>query len=464
MKTCTWPTSGTLIQEGYDNIELLKRFTTVGMGPSQGKLSNSNAIRILARANGATINETGTTTSRPFYQPVKISHLAGRRFHPHRHTPLDAWHRQHNAEMVHAGAWMRPEFYHARGRSRDERILAEAKNVREGVGLIDVGTLGKIQVSGPDAARFLEHIYTGRFAKQKVGRLRYGVACDETGVIIEDGVIARLAEDRFYVSATSSGAAAFYREMQRWALIFGLNVTLINATGHLAAMNLAGPKSRDVLSQLTDADLSPEAFPFLGVREETVAGAPAIIMRVGFVGELGYEIHVPATQGRHVWEAFIAAGQSHGIKPFGVEAQRLLRLEKGHLIVGHDTDALTTPFEADVAWAIGKNKSFFIGSRSLDIVQQQPLTRRLVGLRFTGEQQHVLPKECHLIMHEGEIAGRITSVAPRSTLGHPIAMAFLRPDLADVGSTVQVHADGGRRVAAEVTSMPFYDPDGARQK
>ena len=451
-------------QEGYDNIELVKRFTTVGMRPSQGKLSNSNAIRILARANGATINETGTTTSRPFYQPVKIGHLAGRRFHPHRHTPLDEWHRQQNAEMVHAGAWMRPEFYHADGRSRDERILAEAKNVREHVGLIDVGTLGKIQVSGPDAARFLEHIYTGRFAKQKVGRLRYGVACDETGVIIEDGVIARLAEDRFYVSATSSGAAAFYREMQRWALIFGMDVTLINATGHLAAMNLAGPKSRDVLSQLTDADLSPEAFPYLGVREETVAGARALIMRVGFVGELGYEIHVPATQGRHVWEAFIAAGQHHGVKPFGVEAQRLLRLEKGHLIVGHDTDALTTPFEADVAWAIGKNKSFFIGSRSLDIVQQQPLTRRLVGLRFTGEQQHAMPKECHLIIHEGEIAGRITSVAPRSTLGHPIAMAFLRPDLADVGSTVQIQIDGGHRVAAEVTSMPFYDPDGARQK
>ena len=451
-------------QEGYDNIELVKRFTTVGMGPSQGKLSNANAIRILARLNGASINETGTTTSRPFYQPVRISHLAGRRFHPQRRTPLDGWHRQHGAEMMHAGAWMRPEFYSTSGSTRDACILAEAKNVREHVGLIDVGTLGKILVCGPDAARFLEHIYTGRFEKQKVGRLRYGVACDETGVIIEDGVIARLAEDRFYVSATSSGAAVFYREMQRWALIFGMKVTLINATGHLAAMNLAGPKSREVLAGLTDADLSPDAFPYVGVKEATVAGARAIVMRVGFVGELGYEIHVPASQGWHVWTSLMEAGRPHNIRPFGVEAQRLLRLEKGHLIVGQDTDALTHPFEADVAWAIGKDKPFFIGSRSLDIVKQQSLDRKLVGLSFPAHRSGPLPQECCLIIHEGEIVGRITSIAPASTLGHPIAMAFLRPDLANVGAKVTIRTTDGRTADAEVAAMPFYDPDGARQK
>ena len=451
-------------QEGYDNIELIKRYTTVGMGPSQGKLSNANAVRILARLNDASINETGTTTSRPFYQPVPMGHLAGRRFHPERRTPIHDWHLHANAEMIHAGAWKRPEYYKVDGKNRDDCILDEAINVRQNVGMIDVGTLGKLQISGPDAAKFLEQIYTGRFAKQPCGRLRYGVACDETGVIIEDGVIARLADDRVYVSATRSGAAAFYRDMQRWAMIFDLDVVLVNATGQLAAMNVAGPNSREVLQALTDVDLSPDAFPYLGVQEGVVAGARAIIMRVGFVGELGYEVHVPASQGLHVWTSLTESGQRFGIRHFGVEAQRLLRLEKGHLIVGQDTDALTNPFEADVAWAIGKNKPFFIGARTLDVMRKKPLTRRLVGIAFPPEYRGPLPEECHLIIAAGEIVGRITSIAHRSTLGHPLAMAFIRPDMADAGTKVSIRVDKGELVEAEVSKLPFYDPENARQQ
>ena len=451
-------------QEGYDNIELLKRYTTVGMGPSQGKLSNMNAVRILARLNGKTLDETGTTKSRPFHQPVPLSHLAGRRFHPLRRTPINTWHDQANADMVHAGAWLRPEYYRIDGQSREECILAEAMNVRQNVGLIDVGTLGKLHIVGPDAARFLEQIYTGRFAKQKAGSLRYGVACDESGVIIEDGVVARLADDRFYVTATSSGVAAFYREMQRWSLIFESDVSLVNSTGQLTAMNIAGPKSREVLKALTDIDLSAEAFGYLGVREGRVADARAIVMRVGFVGELGYEIHVPASSGLHVWTTLFEAGSRLGIRPFGLEAQRLLRLEKGHLIVGQDTDALTTPYEADVAWAIGKDKSFFVGSRSLQIVRDKPLTRRLVGVAFAPEHQRPLPEECHLIIADGQVAGRVTSIAHRSTLGYPLALAFVRPDLAELGKTLQIRIDDGSLVEARVAKTPFYDPDNTRQK
>lgn len=449
-------------QEGYDSIELLKRFSTVGMGPSQGKLSNINAMRILAKLNGASINETGTTTSRPFHQPVSIGNLAGRRFHPIARTPIDSWHRQANAKMMHAGSWMRPEYYKAPGHGRDSCILNEATNVRNNVGMIDVSTLGKLQISGPDAVRFLERIYTGRFAKQPVGRLRYGVACDETGVIIEDGVVARVAEDRFYVTATSSGAAAFYREMQRWATIWGMDVTLANATAHLAAMNLAGPACREVLQELTDLDLSAAAFPYLTLYEGAVADAPATLLRVGFVGELGYEIHTPTSHGFHVWNAIMRAGERLGIQPFGVEAQRLLRLEKGHLIVSQDTDALTNPFEADLAWAIGKKKPFFIGSRSLDILRKKPLARRLVGMAFRADVD-ALPEECNLIIANGEIVGRITSIAPCSTLGHPIAMGFLRPDLAEPDSRVTVRLDPGNLVEAQVVPMPFYDPENTRQ-
>lgn len=452
-------------QEGYDNIELMKRFSTVGMGPSQGKLSNINAVRILARLNGATINQTGTTTSRPFHQPVTIGHLAGRSFHPQRRTPLDDWHAKTNAVMVHAGAWLRPEYYRVEGEGRDDSILSEAANVRNNVGLIDVSTLGKIQISGLDAVEFIERIYTGRFAKQPVGRLRYGLACDETGVIVDDGVIGRFASERFYVTATSSGAAVLYREMQRWAQIWGMDVTLVNATGHLAAMNVAGPRSRDVLQELTSCDLSAAAFPYLALSEGTVADVPARLMRVGFVGELGWEIHVPASFGQRVWSALMQAGRRFGIRPFGVEAQRLLRLEKGHLIVSQDTDALTNPFEADLDWAIGKDKKFFVGSRSLDILRKKPLTRRLAGLTFpAGGGGGVLPEECNLVVAEGELAGRITSIAPRSTLGYPIAMALLRPDLAEIGTTVKIRLDGGGIVEAVVASMPFYDPGNARQQ
>ncbi len=251
--------------------------------------------------------------------------------------------------------------------------------------------------------------------------------------------------------------------MQRWALIFGMDVVLVNGTGQLAAMNVAGPNSRELLQTLTDFDLGADALPYLGVREGTVAGASAIVMRVGFVGELGYEIHVPASCALHVWTSMMQAGERFGICPFGVEAQRLLRLEKGHLIVGQDTDALTNPFEADLAWVIGKRKPFFVGARSLEIAREKPLTRRLVGVVFPADHPGPLPEECHLIIARGEIVGRVTSIAKRSTLGHPIAMAFVQPDMAEAGTKVQIRIDDGDLVEGEVAAMPFYDPDNNRQ-
>ena len=451
-------------QEGYDNIELLKRYTTVGMGPSQGKLSNMNAVRILARLNGKSINQTGTTTSRPFHHPVPISHLAGRRFHPMRHTPIHDWHAELGAVFFHAGSWYRPEYYQCQGHNRDDCILAEATDVRHHLGLIDVSTLGKLYVCGADAVDFLEQIYAGRFAKLKVGRYRYGVACDESGVVIEDGVIARLAEDRFYVTATSSGVDAFYREMQRWALLWGAKVTLINVTADLAAMNLAGPASRRTLAPLTDLDLSAEAFGYVTARRGLVADVPATVMRVGFVGELGYEVHVPASSGLHVWRCLLAAGAEEQIRPFGVEAQRLLRLEKGHLIVGQDTDALTNPHEADVGWAIGKDKDFFVGQRSVDVMTREEVDRKLVGIRWDEGFRGLLPQECHLIIQDGRIAGRITSMAARSTLGYPLGMALVHRDLAKPGTQVTVRVENEQLVPATIVSLPFYDPDNLRQK
>lgn len=450
-------------QEGFDSIELMKRYSTVGMGPSQGKLANLNSVRILAKLNGKSINETGTTTARPFYQPVSIGHLAGRRFHPMRRTPVHHWHAEQDAVFFHAGDWYRPEYYRFGNVSREDCILQEAMQVRRSLGMIDVGTLGKLLVNGPDAAAFLERLYTGRFDKLAIGKYRYGVALDESGIVIEDGVIARLAADRFYVTATSSGVAGFYREMLRWAMLWKMKVTLSNVTGQYAAMNVAGSDSRAVLANLTDVDLSPQAFPYLGVREGTVAGVRAILMRVGFVGELGYEVHVSASQGLHVWQSMFDAGKSFGVRPFGVEAQRLLRLEKGHLIISQDTDALTNPYEADVTWAIGRDKPFFVGQRSLQIVSKQKLNRRLVGLRWPEGYSGPLPNECNLIVRDGRIAGRVTSIATRSTLGYPLAMAFVEPEMAEPGATVNVRLSDGSSCDATVAKMPFYDPESQRQ-
>jgi sarcosine oxidase subunit alpha len=365
---------------------------------------------------------------------------------------------------VHAGAWYRPEYYHRGHASRAKRILDEARAVRSKLGLIDLSTLGKLWLVGPGAVDLLERLYIGRFKKLAVGRQRYAVALDESGVVIEDGVVARVGEDRFYVTTTSGGVDAFYREMQRWVVIWGLDVTLLNATGQNAAMNLVGPKSREALAALTECDLAETAFPYLGVREAAVAGVSAILLRVGFLGELGYELHVPASRGMHVWTSLLEAGASLEIEPFGVEAQRLLRLEKGHLIVGHDSDALTVPAEVSLRRAVAKEKPFFVGQRSLSIVDKKPHERILVGIRWPVGHNGPLPEECQLIVRGDKIVGRVTSIAAQSTLGYPLGLAFVRPDRAEPGTPVSVRLGRGRSTEATVTPLCHYDPENHRQR
>ena len=451
-------------QEGFDSVELLKRYATIGMGPSQGKLANMNAVRVLAKLNGKSVEETGTATGRPFYHPVSIGHLAGRRFHPYRHTPMDAWHRAEGAKMVHAGAWFRPEYYPGDGRSREQCILDEARCVRSSVGLIDISTLGKCLVTGPDAARFLEQIYTGHFTNQKSGTVRYAAACDEAGIVVDEGLVARLDDDRFYITTTSSGSEAFYRNLQRWVIVLGMNLQLVKLTGQWAAMNLAGPESRRVLRNFCDVDLEPQAFPPNGVREGSVVDAPALIMRSGFLGELSYELHLPVSRAKGVWTSLLEAGRGHGIRPFGIEAQRLMRLEKGHLILGHDTDALTHPLEVGLDSQVKMDKPFFVGQRSLEILRRQTLERKLVGIAFTQDYTGPLPEECQLVIRQGQIAGRVTSIAARSTLGYPLGLAFVAPDLAAPGTPLQIRVSPKRLAEAKVTELPFYDPEDSRQK
>ncbi|MDR1888496.1 MAG: FAD-dependent oxidoreductase [Zoogloeaceae bacterium] len=451
------------VQEGFDNIELLKRYSTGGMGPSQGKHSNMNILRVLAKLTGQEPGAVGTTTARPMYHPVPMSILAGRGFSPERRTPMHSRHAALGAVWMSAGVWQRPEYYQVKGKERADCILDEVAAVRNGVGLIDVGTLGKLEIRGAQAAEFLERVYTSNYANLKVGMTRYAVMCDESGVIIDDGVVARLAEDHFYFTTTTSGAATIYRELSRLNTMWRLDVILVNHTGAHAAVNLAGPKSRAVLAQLTDLDLSGAAFPYLAVRTGRVAGIPARLLRVGFVGEWGYEIHVPANYGGALWDTLMAVGKPEGIRPFGVEAQRLLRLEKGHIIIGQDSDGLTTPLELGMNWAVKMEKPFFVGQRSLAIIDKKPAKQQLVGLVFpqgTGET----PKECNLVIDNGDIAGRVTSIAYSPTVQRHIALAFVRPTQAKPGEKVSIRLTNGALITAEVAPTPFYDPENLKQK
>ncbi len=450
-------------QEGYDSPELLKRYSTFGMGPSQGKHSNLLSVRILSQLRREGMGGRKLPTARPFTRPVSLGTLAGRIFTSRRRTPTHECHESLQARLMFAGNWLRPEYYPVEGLSRQECIAEEALAVRANLGLIDLGTLGKLEISGPDSVTFVERVYTGLFGGLKVGMSRYGVMCDESGVVIDDGILARLAEDRFYVSTTSTGSDAIYREFQRWCIEWGLKVVLVNATSQYGAVNLAGPRSREALQPLTDVDLSPGAFPYLGVREGLVAGVPARLSRVGFVGELGYEIHVLADGAVGLWKALLESGRQFDIRPFGVEAQRLLRLEKAHLILGQDTDGLTNPFEAGLGWAVKMDKPFFVGQRSLAIIQHKELTRKLVG--FVLEQsQGLRPKECHLVIEAGRIAGRVTSVASSHELQRVIGLAYVRPDRATPGTRFQIRVDKGVMVEARVGETPFYDRDSNRQK
>ena len=451
------------IADGYDDIELLKRYSTVGMGPSQGRHSAVAAVRVLAKETKTDLANLSVTTQRPPYVPEKFGHLAGRIFEPERHTAMH--HRHLRARRPDdGGGHLVPPRLLRQGRAARPGDPRRGAGVRNNVGLIDVSTLGGLDVRGPDAAEFLNRLYTFTYAKQPVGRSRYVLMCDQTGAIIDDGVACRFHDEHFYVTATTSGVDGVYRLMLQWNAQWRLDVDVANVTAAYAGVNIAGPRSREVLAKVChDVDLSAEAFPYMGVRLGSVAGIPARLLRVGFVGELGYEIHVPASQGEALWDALMAAGGTAGIRPFGVEAQRVLRLEKGHIIIGQDTDGLTHPLEADMAWAIAKNKPYFMGGRSIAIQMTRPLTRKLVG--FTVEDPAApVPEECHLTVRDGEIVGRVTSAVRSPALDRVIGLAYVAPDQATPGKSFDIKIAGGRLIQAKVVPIPFYDPENKRQE
>ncbi|MNB92681.1 2Fe-2S iron-sulfur cluster-binding protein [Pseudomonas sp. BF-B-30] len=447
---------------GYRDIQLVKRYSTVGMGPSQGRHSALPTARLVASSTQRSVSETGVTTARPPFEAEKLAHVAGRAFDPYRQTPMHRRHLDAGAKMMPAGIWQRPAYY-GKANERDKCMQAEALHVRNKVGIIDVSTLGGLDVRGPDAAELLNRMYTFTFLKQPVGRSRYALMTNEHGVVIDDGVCARFAENHFYVTATTSGVDRIYQQMLKWNAQWRLNVDIANVTAAISAVNVAGPDSRKVLEKVcTDLDLSAEGFPYLGVHQGTVAGIKARLMRVGFVGELGYEIHVPARHALKLWDALMEAGKSFDIRPFGVETQRLLRLEKGHVIISQDTDGMTHPAEIDMGWAVSRNKPFFVGRRSVDILEAQPQKRKLVG--FTLPKSSPLPLEGHLVLNGPDISGNVSSCEYSQSLGQIIGLAYAGFNQSSPGQQIPIRVENGVIVHATVVKLPFFDPENKRQE
>ena len=448
----------TSLNEGFDSVELLKRFTTLGMGPSQGKTSSMNGNRIMAKFLGTPIATVGTTTPRPFVHPVPIGHLAGQRIRKQKRTPVDDYHRHHNANMKEAGAWVRPMAYNAS--SSQEQILIEYQAVREKVGIIDVSTLGKIEIFGPDATKLLEYAYTCKFDKLKIGMTRYIFMVDASGTLVDDGVAAKLSEQHYYFTTTTTHSHTVIRQLHLFVEQLKLNVEIIDRTNSVGAFNLAGPKSKALLSAFTETELDQDTFPYLGIRTAIVAGVEARLMRVGFVGELGYEIHLPYHSMADMWETLVKKGQEFRIHPFGVEAQRLLRLEKGHLIFGQDTDGNTNPFEVGLGWGVNLKKEQFFGKHSLKYLKDVT-KRKLVGFKCDLAASNFL-LENHLVIENSQIMGRITSVGQSPTLDRTIGLAMLEEDLEE-GEVISIKGSRGNTINAHVTTPSFYDPKNERQ-
>ena len=438
------------VTEGFSSMELLKRYTTITMGPCQGKACMVPSQRLCARATGSTFAETKRTTSRPPWTPVELGTLAGARRTPRKETTMHDLHTAAGAEIMWAGDWRRP--HHFAGPE------VEVEAVRTKVGLIDVSTLGKFRIQGPDAVALLEQLYPSRFADQPVGRVRYGVMLNDEGVIVDDGAVVRVSDDEFFVTVTSGNTGALERWMTWWQADWNFDVRLLNVTGGFAAVNLAGPTSREVMAQVTEGDVSAEAVPYLGAVRMEVAGVPALVLRIGFVGELGYEIHFPSMYGEHVWEILLAAGGAHGIRPFGLEAQRILRLEKQHILVGQDTDAESDPFEVGLGWMVKADKDDFLGKRSLSDLAEAGPKERLVGFTASGPW---LPPEGASIVHEGTWVGRVTSARRSAAAGCIVGLAWVPAGWANDGTTFDIWF-GESTTEGRVALQPFYDPEGEK--
>ena len=450
-------------QEGFRSIEHVKRYTTTGMATDQGKTSNMNALAMVTHLTGQPVASVGHTTFRMPYTPVTFGALAGSArgelFEPVRRTPLHDWAHTHGAVFENVGSWQRARWFPRDGETMHQAEARECRAVRNSVGIFDGSTLGKIEVTGPDAAQFLDRLYTGSFTSLAPGRCRYGVLLNEAGFILDDGVVARLAPDRFHVTTTTGGAASVLHHMEdyRQTEFPELRVWLTSTTEQWAVIAVQGPRALDVITPfVSGVDL---AMPHMSVREADISGVRARLFRVSFTGELGFELNVPADHGPTIWQELYAAGERHGITPYGTETMHVLRAEKGYIIVGQETDGTVIPADVGLGWTIGRNKPDFVGKRSLtrpDMLRDD--RKQLVGLASAD----VLEEGAQIIAGSGGPSlGLVTSAYWSETLQRPIALALLSGGRGRMGQTLLVPM-ADHAIAVRVTDAVWYDREGAR--
>ena len=461
-------------QEGFESVEHAKRYTTLGMATDQGKLSNINGLATLAGALNAEIPQVGTTTFRPPYTPISMGSIAGAArgeiFQPIRKTPMQSWHEEQGAYMEPVGQWRRPYCFPRSGESHDQAVIREINQTRNSLGLLDASTLGKILVSGPDAGKFMDMLYTNMMSTLKVGKCRYGLMCSENGFLSDDGVVARIDEQTFLCHTTTGGADRIHAHMEEWLQTewWDWKVYTANLTEQYAQVAVVGPNARKVLDKLGGMDLSKEALGFMEWADGKIADFDARVYRISFSGELSYEIAVPASQGMAFWQALLDAGEEFGVMAYGTEALHVMRAEKGFIMIGDETDGTVIPQDLGLQWAISKKKTDFLGKRAQERSHMTDPNRwQLVGLETIDGS--VLPDGAYAVgtgkNANGQVntVGRVTSSYYSPTLKRGIAMGLVHNGPSRMGETIEFAKVDGTRMPAKIVDQVFYDKDGEKQ-
>ena len=461
------------LREGYRSIEHVKRYTTLGMATDQGRTSNLNGLQMVSNIENKIVPEVGHTTFRPPFTPITIGTIVGREvgmeFMPTRKTPMHEWHEKNNAVFVDAGAWKRPRYYKQGNETLLEASKREAKNVRENVGICDVTTLGKIDIKGPDAAEFLNRVYTNAWLKLPVGKARYGVMLREDGMIMDDGTTTRISENHYHMTTTTAQAANVLSHLEYYLQIVWpeLNVNVVSTTEQWAGAAIAGPKSRDMLSKLfPDLDVSNEALPFMGYIESNLFGVPARIFRISFSGELAYEVNVESNYGLFMWEKMMEIGQEFNNQPYGTEALSTLRIEMGH-VAGPELDGRTIPQDVSLDGLVSKKKDF-IGKNSLD---KEAFTlenrQKIVGLVPTDRKSSI-PEGSHLVENEkaklpNPKLGHVSSSCWSVENNNPFSLAIVNDGKNMIGKKLfAVSPLKNTSIEVEIISSHYVDPEGKR--
>ena len=442
----------TAIHEGYSDIETLKRYTTVTMGPCQGEMCQNTFAKACSIATNVDVDTVGLTTRRPPLIPVPLRAIANPINLVSHATSMDRMHRKSNAYMVDIGSWQRPLHY--------GDPVKEALSVRNKVGIIDVSTLGKLDIQGVDSGMFLDKLYTHRFSNLKQAKIRYGILCADNGTIMDDGTVTKLNDQHYFVTTSTSGIESIEQWFKWWKVSMKQSVYITNVTSAFSAINIAGPDARNTLAKLTDIKLDTNSFPYMTSIQGKVAEIDVLLLRVGFVGEVGWEIHFPSEYGEYMWDALLSAGKEFDITPFGVEAQRILRLEKHHIIPNQDTDILSTPLNSGAEWAVKFDKDDFIGKQALVFDKNKGLDSLLVG--FIMEDQKI-PDDGDPVIMDGKPIGKVTSARNSPVFGKGFGLVSLPISFAKEDTPIFIRVNG-ENLPAKVVTSPLYDPQGEKLK